>query len=246
MSKYTTEVRWICESKSQFSIEELPNKSVDEIIDAAWQRIFDFDFNFYNNDWNERIAKAVLKYYYTREIGLETVGLWKLKLNTRIMEITGKYRPLIEAVEHLTFQDFISNYKYTGNNLRTDNLADTRTNDLQSQRTDNLTRQDDAESKDKFSDTPQNGLTAVEQGNYLSSYRNVVTSDTVRDTGTQTTKDTGTQTDAHTGTQNTTYGETGYKGGPTVADFVSKIEYERFNIVGKIVYEFSDLFFLLW
>lgn len=230
MSKYTTEVRWICESKSGFALDVLPTKSVDEIIEASWDSIFDFNFNFYNNTWNANIAKFILKYYYTREIGFETVGLWKLKLNTRCAEIAEKYKKMITAFETLDPEDYFYNYKFTGNNDRTDNLTN--------QRTDNLTRKREGESKDKFSDTPQNGLTSVENGSYLTNYRNIESEDEIKDTGTQTT--------TNTGTQKTAYGETGYKGVSTLADYIANIDYEKFNIMEQIAKEFSDLFFLLW
>ena len=262
MSKYTTEVRWICESKSGYTLDELATKSVDEIIDAAWESIFDFDFDFYNNDWNAKIAKFILKYYYTREIGFETVGLWKLKLNTRIEEITGKYKPMITAISRLVPDDYFQNYKYAGYDNREDDLADHRQDDLQRLRTDELKdlRQDDLKreidnnQKNKFSDTPQNGLTNVENGSYLSEYRNIVDDNEIKDTGfqsvdhtgTQTTNDTGHQHITHTGTQNKNYGETGYKSDLPVAERIAQFEYERVNILGKIVLEFSDLFFGLW
>ena len=230
MSKYTTEVRWICESKSGFTLEQLSQKSVDQIIDAAWDKIFDFTMDFYNAAWNAKIAKFILKYYYTREIGSETVGLWKLRLNTRCCEIAGKYKAMIAAFEALEPEDFLYNYKFEGDNTRTDNLA--------SKRTDNLTHDRDIEIKDKYSDTPQNGLTSVENGSYLTTYRNTVQDDTLKDTGTTELR--------NTGTQKNEYGETGYKGVDLVAEKVSQIRYENLNILEPIAKEFSDCFMLLW
>lgn len=230
MSTFTTEVRWVCESKSGFSIDQLPNKSVDQIIDAAWDKIFDFTFDFYNATWNAAIAKFILKYYYTREIGSETVGLWKLRLNTRCAEISGKYKRMIAALEALEPADFSSNYKFAGYNNRTDDLTSTRTDDLK--------QETEAESKDKYSDTPQNGLSSVEDGSYLTSYRNVETSDTVENTGTQKKED--------TGTQKFSYGENGYKGAETVAERVANLNWDRFNVLEQIAKEFSDCFMLLW
>ena len=230
MSKYTTEVRWICESKSGFALNVLPEKSVDEIIDAAWDSIFDFNFNFYNNTWNANIAKFILKYYYTREIGFETVGLWKLKLNTRCNEIAGKYKPMITMFETLEPADYFHNYDFAGGNTRTDNL--------QSKRTDDLKMNQEGESKDKYSDTPQNGLTSVEDGSYLTDYRNVETENEVTNTGTQTTDNTGTQANV--------YNEKGYRGTETLAGYAAQLDYERFNIMQQIAEEFSDLFMLLW
>lgn len=230
MSKYTTEVRWICESKSGFTMEELSQKSVDQIIGAAWNQIFDFSMDFYNAAWNEKIAKFILKYYYTREIGSETVGLWKLRLNARCAEISGKYKPMITMFETLEPADYFHNYDFAGGNTRTDNLK--------SKRTDNLTMKQEGENKDKFSDTPQNGLTSVENGSYLTNYRNIETENEVKNTGDQTTDNTGTQSNA--------YNEKGYRGAETLAGYAAQLDYERFNILQQIAEEFSDLFMLLW
>ena len=229
MSKYTTEVRWICESKSGFSLEELSSKSVDEIIEAAWDQIFDFTMPF-SSEWNEKIAKFLLKYYYTREIGFETVGLWKLKMNTRLEEIAGTYAPMIAATSALTTADLTNNYKYTG--------SDTRTDDLTNQRTDDLTEHNEGESRNRFSDTPQNGLSAVENGQYLSNYTYITDENERKNTGTQTIKDTGTQTHE--------YEESGYKGPRTLAETVSETKFRELNVLQKIAEEFTDLFFLLW
>lgn len=229
MSKYTTEVRWICESKSGFTLEELSSKSVDEIIAAAWDQIFDFTMPF-SSEWNEKIAKFLLKYYYTREIGFETVGLWKLKVNTRLEEIAGTYLPMIAAADALTAADLTNNYKYNGSDTRTDNLTN--------QRTDNLTENNEGNSRNRFSDTPQNGLAIVENGQYLSNYTYITDENERRNTGTQTVTDTGTQTHV--------YQESGYKGPRTVAEIVSETKFRELNVLQKIAEEFTDLFFLLW
>ena len=103
MSKYTTEVRWICESKSGFTEEELKTKTVDQIIAAARTQIFNFSWDSYNDTWKEAIEKFILKYYYTREIGLETVGLWQLKLSVRLDEIGQRIPELLDAVQQGLF-----------------------------------------------------------------------------------------------------------------------------------------------
>ena len=158
MSKYTTEVRWICESKSGFTEEELQNKTVDEIISAARTHIFTFNWPAYNSDWKEAIEKFILKYYYTREIGLETVGLWKLKLEVRLEEIADKYNTIIDMIE-LTRDNklHVNQLLY---NIDVASYGKT---------------EGTGESKDKFSDTPQGTLANVESGTYLTDYRNIET-----------------------------------------------------------------------
>lgn len=232
MSLYTTEVRYICEMASGYPIEDLQiNKySPDQIIDKSWDRVLNFPWTFYNAEWKEKIGKFFLKYNYTREIGLETVALWKLKVNTRLEEIRGTYEPLIEAIETITADDYINNYSFAGNSIRND--------DLQDRRVDNLQAKQYSDHKDKYSDTPQNGLTNVNNGSYLTDYRNIIDDSTVNNTGNQTIN--------HTGNQKTDYSEKGYRGDPTRAEALSKIDAEKLNILQRIIHEFDDLFMGLW
>ena len=80
MSKYTTEVRFICEQASGLTESTGDYKTV---IERARTKIFDFDFPIYKESYRSVLETKILKHYYTREIGLETVGLWKLKLNQK-------------------------------------------------------------------------------------------------------------------------------------------------------------------
>lgn len=158
MSKYTTEVRWICEAKSGFTEEELKTKSVSEIITAARPSIFNFYWDAYDSTWKEAIESFILKYYYTREIGLETFGLWQLKLSTRLDEISDKYNTIIQMIEDTRDEENILHYDKLLLNIDVETKAHNESS---------------GESKDKYSDTPQGTLSNVETGTYLTDYRNI-------------------------------------------------------------------------
>lgn len=160
MSKYTTEVRYICESKSGFTPDELTVKSVDEIVAAARTHIFTFSWPAYNDDWKEEIEKFILKYYYTREIGLETYGLWKLKLEVRLCEIADKYNTIIDMIELTRDDDNKLHIDQMLYNIDVESYGKT---------------EGSGGSKDKFSDTPQGTLSNVETGTYLTDYRAIET-----------------------------------------------------------------------
>ena len=93
MSKYTTEVRYICEQKSELE-ESKGFTSVDDIISKSWNKIFTTNVNFFDENYKQVICKKILKHYYMREIGCETVGLWMLWMNTRLEEIMPYYNQL--------------------------------------------------------------------------------------------------------------------------------------------------------
>lgn len=95
MSKYTTEVRFICETYAGFSQSQEQPK-VNDIIAKAAPKIFE-DFPIFDETYRLPLETKILKHFYTREIGFETVGLWKLKLNTKLEEIMPYYNQLYES-----------------------------------------------------------------------------------------------------------------------------------------------------
>lgn len=96
MSNYTTEVRFVCETLAGYDMSQGYGK-VSEIIDKSWNKVFDFNFPIFDNSYKEALCKKILMHYYTREIGFETVGLWKLKLETKMNEIMPYYNKLYES-----------------------------------------------------------------------------------------------------------------------------------------------------
>lgn len=93
MSKYTTEVRFICESYAGLSASEGGN-NVENVIQDALPKIFDFDFPIFDETYRNVLETKIIKHYYTREIGEETVSLWKFRLNTTLNEIMPYYNKL--------------------------------------------------------------------------------------------------------------------------------------------------------
>ena len=98
MSKYTTEVRYICEEAAGMD-SSVGYGDVNRVVEMAYPKIFDSSLNFYNEETKARLLPKILLHYYQREIGYETVGLWKLKLNQKLREILPYYNQLYESEE---------------------------------------------------------------------------------------------------------------------------------------------------
>ncbi len=114
MSKYTTQVRFICETSSGLS-ESVGLNDVAQVIRNSIPKIFDFYFPIFDENYKPILCEKILKHYYTREIGAETVGLWKLWLNMRLNEIMPYYNKLYET-ELLEFNPLYEvDYTRTGN-----------------------------------------------------------------------------------------------------------------------------------
>lgn len=105
MSKYTTELRFICENLCGYTDSQGLSK-VEEIISKSAPLIFDFDYPIFDEDYKIPLEKKILRHYYLREIGFETVGVWKLKLNDKLNEIMPYFNQLYES-ELLKFNPLI-------------------------------------------------------------------------------------------------------------------------------------------
>lgn len=96
MSKYTTEVRYICETKAGLK-ESAGCNDVDDIISKSWNKIFTTKCHFFDEEYRQVLCAKILKHYYLREIGSETEGIWQLWMNTKLEEIMPYYNKLYES-----------------------------------------------------------------------------------------------------------------------------------------------------
>lgn len=203
MSKYTTEVRFICENKSGLEISG-GSGDVDSIIANSWNKIFTSKAPFFDEEYRSILCQKILKHYYLREICCETVGIWTLWMNTRLEEIMPYYNQLYESakIEFNPMHNVDLTSKHERNvegtskedGTRTDNTTGKRTltgnrdTDNTSVGTRNTTNSSDETKKDLYSDTPQGAITGLENENYLTNARKIT--DNVNGTGNEKTNTT--------------------------------------------------------
>jgi len=102
LSKYTTELRYILETYSGISGGY---DKVFQVVDGAVERVFDFSWPIWDESYRNVLSKKILLAYYTREICVETVGLWKLRLSNKLNEIMPYYNQLYRSAT-LEFNPF--------------------------------------------------------------------------------------------------------------------------------------------
>lgn len=96
MSKYTTEVRFICEHYAGYD-ESQDYMKIGDVISKARSKVFDFDYPLFDEAYRSVLETKILKHFYLREIGTETVALWKHFLDMRLNEIMPYYNKLYES-----------------------------------------------------------------------------------------------------------------------------------------------------
>lgn len=247
MSKYTTEVRFICETNSGLS-ESKGYNNIEEVIENSRAKIFDFSYPIYDESYRSVLETKILKHFYTREIGAETVGLWKLWLNTRMNEIMPYYNELYKSatLEYNPLYDV--DITTTKNGTIDGNKNDTGTNTGNTETDVNSTNVVNRDSWDYYSDTPQGGITGLSTNSYLTN----ATHDTVLDSGSGTNHSEATYTDNRNNM--TTFNNTesyvehvaGKRGGDSYSKMIKDYRDVLINIDLKIIHELDDLFLNLW
>ncbi len=275
MSKYTTEIRYICEQKSGLSSSKGLN-DINDILDNSWDKIFTKNWPIFDESYRKILCEKILRKFYTREICAETVGLWQLWLDSTMCEIMPTYNRLYES-EILSFNplyntDYTREYtkEITGNrnsenNQKSENenektLLNTTTN-VQTVES-STTNTGLFDEQNKFSDTPQGGLNGLESDNYLTDARLISrnTQDTTSGSGKTSnneniqTNETNNETETVTGNTNSSENSTekwteriiGKTSGENYNTLLKEFRENIINIDQMIIRELEPLFFNLW
>lgn len=113
MSKYTTQVRWIIEQVTS----DNKNLPISQRVNLACPKIFNFDFPMWLEDYRPALEKKILMHYFNKEIGFETVGLWKFYLEERLNLIMPYYNELYKTTvkDYDWLTDTNAHETYVGN-----------------------------------------------------------------------------------------------------------------------------------
>lgn len=206
MSKYTVELRYICETAAGLE-ESVGDNDVENVIQQALPNIFNFSFPIFDETYRNVLETKILRHYYTREIAFETVGLWKLKLRTKLNEIMPYFNKLYKS-ELLDFnplydvdltrthvKDSSGTRDTTGNtdiekSSSTDSMSNTSINNTNNS-TDDGTINRTTSNTDKYSDTPQGAITDLASDRYLTNARMISETENTATHGTNETTQTG-------------------------------------------------------
>lgn len=247
LSKYTTQVRFICESKSGLN-ESMGFLSIDEIISKSWDKIFTTKVTFFDENYRKIICSKILKHFYLREIGAETFGIWQLWMNTKLEEIMPLYNQLYESC-NLKFNPFFDvnltrEHKGKGNTISNGDNKSVNNTTVNA----NSVTHNNGVNRDLYSDTPQGALTGVENETYLTNARKNIdenTTNTNTNTNSVNSETNNNKTEASTTDE---YIETivGKQGSKNYNALLKEYRETFLNIDMMIIKEFNDLFLNLW
>lgn len=171
MAKYTIELRKIIENQL-YSREEVENWFKDYCINN-YLRPNEVETILNANIWSkDRLASKIVNHYYMREIGYETIGLFKHYAKVYMQEIMERYLPLIysNSIEYNPLVNVDYEETFTRNITGSGESESTSTNN--------------ASGLSVNSDTPQGEITKANilAGNYASNTGASETESSINDT----------------------------------------------------------------
>lgn len=223
MSKYTTELRFICETYAGYT-ESQGYAKVSEIIDKSRSKVFDFPYPIFDPAYRSVLETKIIRHFYTREICAETVGRWKLFLEAEMNEIMPYFNKLYLS-ELLKFNP-LYDVDLTTEQTR-EGTGETETNTLNTGNANNWRY---------FHDTPQGGVEGLKSLRYLTEAER-------QDLSNQTTSDTDGN---YKNTEEYLKHVYGKSGGASYSKMLSEYRDTFLNIDMLVIKELEDLFFNLW
>lgn len=225
MSKYTTELRYICESLAG-DTESADGNNVEVIILRSIPHIFTSTINIVDENTTHNFKRDFLRHFYFREIGFETFGLFKVRLNEKLVLNQDYYSKLILAQLKLEEPD------KTGTKIKKGHKKDAQNEERKGTNIDTIKNNEIS----KFSDTPQGGLSGLLNDTYLTTATN----------NTADNKNTHTIDEINKNTVDNNYEETETGVSESMADLVIKYENAIKSAELQIFNDLEELFMGVW
>jgi len=137
---------------------ENPEK-IKDLAKAGRACIFDFDYPLAEGWDKEDFECMILNHFLMRRIGYETVTAFKIALDVKLNEVMPMYNKLYDSIKNwnlFTDGETINKTTHNMNEYSSDSNSSNTSSDTSDQR---------------FSNTPQNQLSDVRDGKYVSEYQ---------------------------------------------------------------------------
>lgn len=165
---------------------------IKDLPSYAREEIFDFTYPLSIHVNKEEFEVLILKHYIMRRIGFNTLTAFKIALDSKLNEIMPIYNKLFDMLDGW---DLLSSGEVTSRNV-TDGRITNTTNSTMG------TNSNTTISDRRFSELPQNSLSDLEDGTYVTDYNldSSTSTDTISSNNLGSISDSGTLTEAITRT----------------------------------------------
>lgn len=203
---------------------------IKDLAKEGRSTIFNFDYPLSEYIEKEKFETMILNHFLQRRIGFETVTAFRIQLDVKLNEIMHLYNKMFDALENWEiFNDGEVTTRTGTDNTTTQNTNQT-SNTLENT---SITSTEDVSDR-RNSELPQNQLSELRDGNYVTNYNY----DTNTNTGNDNSHSEGTSQATNNGTDNKQYNETITR---TPADKIAILKEMQENIKSIYTMIFKDL-----
>lgn len=203
---------------------------IKDLAKIGRKTIFNFDYPLSNFVSRETFETMILNHFLMRRIGFETVTAFRIQLDVKLNEIMPLYNKMFDAIENWDLFNDGEKTTKKGTDDRTTNSNNKTTNELTNHSTNSTNNISDR----RYSDTPQNQLQNVKDGNYITEYNY----DTNTNNGEDNSSSNGNSSSTNNSTDNNVYQETIER---TPSDKISILREIQTNINSIYSMIFKDL-----
>ena len=147
----------ILESLVNFGTDD--KTKIKDLASEGREDIFDFDYPLSTNVSRETFEVMILNHFLMRRIGYDTMTAFKIALNVKLNEIMPTYNKLFDMMDDWGLFD---------NEVETRQVLDGRTTTTSN--TNTIYQQASNTSDRRYSELPNNQLTNVQDGSYVTDY----------------------------------------------------------------------------
>lgn len=222
-------------------LESIVNYGTDDktkIKDLAKEgrsTFFNFDYELSQNITKEKFETTILNHYLMRRIGFDTLTAFRIQLNVKLNEIMPLYNKMFDSLQNWNILEDGRTITKTGTNVDNNSSSNTTNNTLANTSSNNTNNTSDR----RESDTPQNQLSDIRNGNYVTKYN--------YDTNTTTSQDasnsTGTSTSSTTDNKQNAYNETIVETAGNKIEIYKQLQQDINNIFTMIFKDLDCLFY---
>ena len=228
----------ILNSIVNFGKPENEKIKVPQLSENGRSTIFNFDYPLSDNISKEKFETMILNHFLLRRIGFDTVTSFVVQLNVKLNEIMPMYNKMFDALENWDIFNDGEKIVKTGTDNRTQNSTQNSTNNTTNSLSNHSTTSISDISDRRNSELPQNQLSDLRDGNYVTNYNYDTNTNNGEDNSTSQGTSTATNNSSNNSTDNNIYNETITR---TPADKIAIIKEMQENIKSIYTMIFKDL-----
>ena len=150
----------IMESMANYDVPEEDRVKIKNLPEATHSKIFNFNYPLSSTINRNEFEELFLKHYMFRRINYDTFTSFQIHLDVKLNSIMPKYNKMLEGFESIVFDGIIETH--------TRETVDSRNISTSGSSSSNSSSAGDTDNR--YSDTPENVITDVKDGNYITDY----------------------------------------------------------------------------